>query len=332
MNDYPLSQWEENDGLICAYDLDRSGGGQALQESDISRPIAADGLRWIYLDFSKPKGRDWLQDQSGISSTVLDAMLDDDIRPRTLQTPEGVLVILRGVNLNPGEDVEDMVSIRVWLEPNRIIATRRRRVMSVQQLQQELEQGIGPSSPGSFIAELAWLLGERIAEVVDRLDDAIETAEEAITQHPSAAKRSEFAELRRKTAKFRRYLGPQREALDRLSRLQHSMFSDVESADLSEEANRMTLFLEELDLARERAMVAQEELLSSLAQEQNSKMYLLAMVSAVFLPLSFLTGVFGMNVAGLPGLETPTAFNWLLLAMIAIAGGILLLFRSKKWL
>ncbi|HET6566111.1 MAG TPA: CorA family divalent cation transporter [Xanthomonadales bacterium] len=332
MNEHSAIQWDESEGLICAWDLDRKGSGRPLQWADLEQPIASDGLRWIHLDFSKPKGKEWLQKHSGISPTVLDAMLDDDIRPRALHTPHGVLAILRGVNLNPGEDAEDMVSIRIWLEPNRIITTRRRRVMSVQKLQQELAEGVGPDSAGSFIAELAWLLGERIADVVDRLDDSIESAEIAIADRATPARRSEFAELRRKTAHFRRYLGPQREALDRLSRMQHSIFSDAESAALSEEANRMTLFLEELDLARERAMVAQEELLSSLAQEQNSKMYLLAMVSAIFLPLSFLTGLFGMNVAGLPGLENPAAFNWLMVMMMMIGGGILLLFRWKKWL
>ncbi len=324
--------WNESDGLICAYELDRKGGGKPLQMDDVNQPIAEGGLLWIHIDFSKTAGRDWLLHRSGIAATVLDALLDDEIRPRALQTNEGVLAILRGVNLNPGSSIEDMVSIRIWLEPNRIITTRRRRVISMQTLQQDLAQGTGARSPGNFIAELAWNLGERIADLVDRLDGAIEDAETTIADTPSAGKRSEFAELRRKTARIRRYLGPQREALDRLSRMQHSLFAEDELAALSEEANRMTLFLEELDLARERAMVAQEELLSSLAQEQNSKMYLLAMVSAVFLPLSFLTGLFGMNVAGLPGLENPMAFMWVVAMMTGIGAGIMLLFRWKKWL
>lgn len=326
------STWDETDGLICAYDLDRKGSGKALQMQDLHNPIASDGLRWIHLDFSKAGGKDWLLNHSGIDTTVLDAMLDDDIRPRALQTAEGVLAILRGVNLNAGEEAEDMVSVRIWLEPQRIISTRRRRVMSIPALQKQLANGIGPRSSGSFMTEVACLLGERIADVVDRVDADIEDAEIAIADRPTASQRSEFAGLRRKTAHIRRYLSPQREALDRLSRMPHAVFEEDDLAALSEETNRMTLFLEELDLARERAMVAQEELLSSLAQEQNSKMYLLAIVSAVFLPLSFMTGLFGMNVAGLPGLENPQAFLWVALMMGGIGACILLLFRWKKWL
>ncbi len=326
------STWDESDGLICAYALDRKGSGKPLQMQDLDSPIASDGLRWIHMDFSIAGGKDWLLNKSGIDVTVLEAMLDDDIRPRALQTADGVLAILRGVNLNPGEEAEDMVSVRIWLEPKRIISVRRRRMMAVPALQQELAQGVGPRSPGSFMTELAWLLGERIADVVERVDADIEDAEIAIADQPTASQRSDFAGLRRKTAQFRRYLSPQREAMDRLSRMQHAVFDAADLAALSEETNRMTLFLEELDLARERAMVAQEELLSRLAQEQNSKMYLLAMVSAVFLPLSFLTGLFGMNVAGLPGLENPAAFFRVVLMMGGIGVGILLLFRMKKWL
>jgi zinc transporter len=332
MSTDPANDRNENDGLICAYDLDRKGGGKLLGANELEKPIGPDGLRWVHIDFSKPGGRDWLLQQSGLSQVILDAMLHDEIRPRALQRPEGTLAILRGVNMNPGSQAEDMVSVRVWLEPTRIISTRRRRLMSVQQLQDGLAEGSGPHSAGSFIAELAWQLGERIADVIERLESSIEQAEISMAERKNAAGRSEFAELRRKTAHFRRYLAPQREALDRLSRIQSGLFSESETSALSEETNRMTLFIEELDLARERALVAQEELLSSLAHEQNSKMYLLAMVSAIFLPLSFLTGVFGMNVAGLPGLENPNAFLWLALTMTGLGAGIMLLFRLKKWL
>ena len=94
----------------------------------------------------------------------------------------------------------------------------------------------------------------------------------------------------------------------------------------------MVLFVEELDLARERAMVIREEMISNLAQDQNAKMYLLSMVAAVFLPLSFISGVMGMNTAGLPGGENTMAF-WIVVALMLLTGiGILLVFRWKRWM
>jgi len=88
--------------------------------------------------------------------------------------------------------------------------------------------------------------------------------------------------------------------LQSLSR-NHSGLLDREQAfEICEEGDRITRYLEDLDLVRERAMVAQEEILGRMAQQQNARMYVLSIVAAIFLPLSFLTGLFGMNVAGLP--------------------------------
>jgi zinc transporter len=138
--------------------------------------------------------------------------------------------------------------------------------------------------------------------------------------------------LRRKTASIRRYLAPQRDALDRLYRQPGDLFSQSEAQSLREEADRITRYLEDLDLARERAMVLQEELLGRMAHEQNSRMYLLSVVAAVFLPLSFLTGLLGMNVAGLPGTENPQAFALSAIAMIGLGIGLVVYFRWKRWI
>jgi zinc transporter len=319
------------DGLICAYELDGHGGATELGWSQIGQAPAAGRTRWVHLDFTQSRARDWLRQHSGIGEAMVDAMLEEDIRPRSLQSGDGVLTILRGVNLNPGSDVEDMVSIRVWVEPGRIVSTRRRQLMSVQRIQEELQVGHGPAHAGAFLSEVVGYLGDRIAEVIDSIDGAIEQAEAAMADRRRFSYHGEFSQLRRKTAHIRRYLAPQREALDRLSRIQNPVFTPADLVALQEETNRMTLFVEELDLARERAMVAQEEMLGNLAYEQNSKMYLLSLVAVIFLPLTFLTGLMGMNVAGLPGTEDPAAFAILVILMLGMGVGILALFRWKNW-
>ena len=108
--------------------------------------------------------------------------------------------------------------------------------------------------------------------------------------------------------------------------------TDSEAHELREEADRITRYLEDLELARERTMVLREEFLGQLAQEQNSRMYVLSVVAAVFLPLTFVTGLLGMNVGGLPGLDNPKGFVGSVIAMLVAAVALVALFRSKKWL
>ena len=89
--------------------------------------------------------------------------------------------------------------------------------------------------------------------------------------------------------------------------------------------------MEDIDLVREQALVLQEQLLNITVEQQNARMYVLALITAVFLPITFITGVFGMNVGGLPGIEAPRGFFNVMITTLIIAGAVLALFRWRRW-
>ena len=319
-------------GLICAFDLDGKGGGRELSWLEINEPQQADVVRWIHLDHTARDSRSWLTTQSGLNEPIIDAMLETETRPRCLQTGAGILLVMRGVNLNPEAEFEDMVSIRDWLDSDQIITTRHRKLQSIQKIRGELLDGSGPKDQAEFLELMTRYLGDNIAGIIESLDESLDQLELATEANRAPGLHGELGDLRRKTAYLRRFLTPQREALDRLSRSQSELLSPDAVAEIHQEANRMVLFVEELDLARERAMVIREEMISNLAQDQNSKMFLLSLIAAVFLPLSFITGMMGMNTAGMPGSENSMGF-WIVTALMLLTGiGILLVFRWKRWM
>ena len=289
-------------------------------------------LNWIHLDFSDSEAVQRVRQDKLIPTVVADALVADDSRPRTVPVGEGVLVILRGVNLNQGADIEDMISIRIWVEPDRVVSTSRRYLKSVDQIRRTVESGEGPRTGGVFLALLAGRLGDFISDAVEQIEEGLEVAENQVNDPDIIVMNSPFSVLRRQTARIRRYMSPQRDALERLARFNGSLFSESELMQFQEQANRMALILEDIDLVRERALVAQEEFLGILAHEQNTRMLLLSIVAAIFLPMSFLTGLMGMNVAGLPGLENPASFWILVFLMVVLTGGILALFRWRRWI
>ncbi len=240
--------------------------------------------------------------------------------------------MLRGVNTNPGQNPEDMVSVRVWVDPDRVITSRRRRLLSAIDLHETLKAGDGPATPGEFLAELVERLADRIGEFVDSIEEQIEAAEETLGVPSQTDSRAKVAGLRRQIAAVRRFLAPQRDALDRLNRQPIECLAADDMQHLRDETDRITRYLEDLDLARERSVVLQEELFSLLAQEQNSRMYVLSVVAAIFLPLTFVTGLLGMNVGGLPGLDSPQGFTASLIVMAAAGVALLVFFRWKRWL
>jgi zinc transporter len=317
--------------FLHSYVLDRKGGRRIVDVAGISEWTPKQGILWIHIDISDAKSRNWLEEQSGLPIRVTDALLASETRPRSHVGHTGSLVVLRGVNLNPGEDPEDMVAVRLWIEPDRIFSARRRKLLSVQDIRQALDEGEGPETAGKFLTTLIGCLANRIGDFVNDIEDRIGEIEDlGIVTNPLPLRQS-ITILRRQTAGVRRFLAPQRDALDRLYRDPGGLLNDAEIQDLREEADRMTRYLEDIDLARERLVVLQEEILVLMAQEQNTRMYVLSIVAAIFLPLTFITGLLGMNVGGLPGLESPSGFKVSVITMLLAAVALLLFFRWKRW-
>lgn len=318
--------------FLHSFLLDGKGGGQEIDSAVFSQWSADQGLLWAHIDVSDPEASRWLTEDSGLPDLAIDTLLAGETRPRSVVNKDGMLIVLRGVNTNPGADPEDMVSVRVWIEDQRIISSQRRRLLSVDDVCESLMSNDGPTSPGEFVVALVEQLADRIGGFVDSIEDRIDNSEDEISSGKAPGFRQRLAALRRQIAEVRRFLAPQRDALDRLTRQSNAWLTEAEAHGLRQEADRITRFLEDLDLARERAVVLQEELLSLIAQEQNARMYVLSVVAAIFLPLSFITGLLGMNVGGLPGLENSAGFAWSIVVMIVAGSALLLFFRWKKWL
>ncbi|MCO4811684.1 MAG: zinc transporter ZntB [Gammaproteobacteria bacterium] len=312
--------------------LNGRGGADPVDSQSIPAQTSGQGTLWVHLDVNDEASQAWLNNESGLESVIVDVLLADETRPRSLSTDRGLLVVLRGVNSNPGADPEDMVSIRVWIEKNRIISTRRRRLLSIIDIQETLKEGIGPKSSSGFLSSLVTRLADRVGEFIDDIEERVGEAEVMMATQDQTQFRQMVSTLRHQIASVRRFLAPQRDALDRLYRQPGDWLMEVDIRDLRDEADRITRYLEDLDLARERTMVLREEFLGQLAQEQNSRMYVLSVVAAIFLPLTFVTGLLGMNVGGLPGVESPWGFAGSIVIMVLAGLGLAVFFRSKKWL
>jgi zinc transporter len=287
------------------------------------------GFNWFHIQSDAKGSKECLQGL-GLQNEIIDALCTAETRPKAIQLGEGMLVYLRGINRNPDADPEDMVSLRLWIGDNILISARRkdRQLLSVQDAKEEVEKGHIPSSPLDLTLRIITKIADRISETVDSLDEDL-TEFEALDKS-AKQDRIKLSMIRRQAAAIRRYLAPQRDALDAMYRFNKSL-NQQQAFELREQTDRMTRYVEDLDLAKERAMVLQDELRNRIAEQQGMRMYVLSLVTAIFLPLSFLTGIFGMNVAGLPGTEEPKAFFYLASTMVVLAIVLLIAMLWKKW-
>ncbi len=319
------------EALLWQVQLDGSGGLADRTASD-NNVAVGNGLLWVHLR-SDADGALEIMRALGLADDIIESLIANETRPRTVLTDRGTMMYLRGINRNPNADPDDMVSLRLWLTPDLVVTVRKkdRKLLSVMDVKSSLDRGAGPVDVGSLVCALVERIADRINETVDDIDETLLQLEHQINGESHQISRQELALVRRQSAAIRRYLAPQRDALEALNR-NKSLLSDGQAFELREQTDRMTRYVEDLDLARERAVVLQEELRSQIAEIQGQRMYLLSMVTAIFLPLSFLTGVFGMNVAGLPGLEEPTAFLLLAGGMGVIALLSLAVMKWRRWL
>jgi len=322
----------DNNGLICAWLLDGKGSGRELGWDALRQTEPGPGeLLWLHFDYSHPAVQSWLDEHSGLSALTATALSQHDPRPRVVPADDGLMLFLRAVNLNPGAEPDDMVSARLWIGERKVFSFRQRRLVSMDDLRTAIGAGSGPRSSGEFLVMLIDSLLDRIEPVTELLDEHIDALEEPLPAVSIPEQRRQLAEIRRQAIALRRFLAPQREALNRLAVDNSPLLSELDRLQLREESDRQTRIVEDLDAARERAAVAQESLASLMAEQTNQRMFLLSIIAAIFLPLSFVTGLLGINVGGIPGTDYPGAFL-LVVIMLGVLGGVLWwYFHSRKW-
>ena len=332
---------DEPGGLIFACILDGSGGGREIGWEEIGAWTPDDGFLWVHLDFQAPEAVRWIR-ANVAEAEVAETLLAEDTRPRCVGYEHSLLVTLRGVNLNPQSDPEDMVSVRIWIGPRRVVSTRHRRILAVNDARESLAAGAGPRGPGDFLVFIASRLVRRAGPILDQLSDMVDALEGEILEGetPDPAIKASGPELRRKLGRvrrqaieLRRYLAPQREAMTRLQVEAIDWLTPRHKVLLREVSDHITRHVEDLDALRDRGAVIQDELRNRISEDMNRTMYVLTVVASVLLPLSFVTGLLGINVEGIPGSkDAPLAF-WAVVAMLgAVACVQVWLFRRLRWL
>ena len=310
---------------LAAFEIDANGAARPIEAS---APSQADHWRWHHLDLTDPVLPSWLGQQ--VDPLVVTALLAPETRPRVDSYGDGLIITLRGVNLNEGADIEDMVSLRMWVTKDRIISVRKRRLMALDAIRQNAANGQAPASPSAFLAALCDGLVARIDAVTLDLEDKVDALEEhSLTT--DLAHSHECLALRQIVIKLRRFVGPQREAMEELGE-ESTIITAPVSVHIREIANRTTRAVEALDAARDRLAAIQEHLDAQVAMKLGQNSYLLSVVAAIFLPLGFLTGLFGINVAGMPG----TGWTWAFWVITGVSAGfgiaLYALFRWRRWL
>ncbi len=284
---------------------------------------------WLRINPQMPEIGQQLQEFVGLDSIVVEHLLGENSHPRSLLFEKGLLLSLRAVNFNEGRNPQDMVAVTMWFEESLIITSQLEPIKALSDIEQCFASGIGPYNTSQFLSRLINSLADNTEQTLDTLEDGMEELEEHVDLENMMEMRAQLTDLRRFAHRLKRYLTPQREALNALLANPPKWLKKRDRALIGENIDQYNRFQDELLFTSERVRAVQEDLQNLAADRVNGRMYALTLAATVFLPLSFLTGLFGINVGGIPWAHNANGF---LLFSLCIAIFVALQFLLFRWM
>lgn len=259
------------------------------------------------------------------------ALVASETRPRCDEVDDAVLINLRGTAADLMQDSDELVSIRVWVEGARVTSVSRHRLAALAKVEALMRAG-KITDGGDFVAALAQaistLLDPQVADLGDELDDC----EGMLDGGNIYELRRKIAAIRSQAIVLRRFVAPDRDALVEMAQLPFEWIGKDDRMHLREAADRFARMAEELESVRERAALLHEQLTDLRAEMIDQRSLAIAVTAFIFLPLTFVTGLLGMNVEGIPFAQAPWAF-WGVVGFCAVIGlAVMAWFARRHWL
>lgn len=309
-----------------AYSID--GKVEKIELEDA--PDAEGGFVWVHLNTNDERATTWLDQRAHLDDYVIDALTATETRPRCDAVGEGAVINLRGRTTEDMDNSDPLASVRMWALGNRVYSVTRKNLAAIEQVKKEVEND-EVRDPGDLISAIAAAITEDLDPEVAELGDMLDDCEAELDPDKVFQLRRKVNKVRVKSIGYRRFLAPQRTALEKLASLPVSWLHEDDRLHLTAAADRAARMAEELEAIRERAALTHEALTDMRAEQIDHRGLVISIAALVFLPLTFLTGLYGMNVQGLPYANEPWAFDAITGFCAAISAFVVIWFVQRHW-
>ncbi|MEO3988851.1 zinc transporter ZntB [Pseudocitrobacter cyperus] len=313
---------------VFAWILDGKGGVKALDESDV---ITKENPCWLHLNYTNPESAQWLASTPLLPNSVRDALSGESLRPRVSRMGEGTLITLRCINGSTDERPDQLVAMRLYMDERLIVSTRQRKVLALDDVINDLEEGSGPTDCGGWLVDVCDALTDHASEFIEQLHDRIIDLEDNLLEQ-QVPPRGFLALLRKQLIVMRRYMAPQRDVYARLASERLPWMTDDQRRRMQDIADRLGRGLDEIDACIARTAVMTDEIAQVMQESLSRRTYTMSLMAMVFLPSTFLTGLFGVNLGGIPGGGWHFGFYSFCIMLVLLIGGVTWWLHRSKWL
>jgi magnesium transporter len=225
--------------------------------------------------------------------------------------------------------------VSLFVGTNYVLTFQERAGDVFDPIRNRIRQG-GPILRRSGPSYLAYALLDAVIDgyypILEMFGEKLEALEDEIVANPQPAILHEIHQAKRDLLAMRRGIWPQREAVNALIRDEDPLIADTVRVYLRDCYDHCVQIMDGIETYRELAGGLMDVYLSSVGNRQNEVMKVLTIMASIFIPLTFMAGIYGMNFENMPELHSVWGYPFLLAAMVIVAVGMIVYFRRKGWL
>ncbi|MBW7990088.1 MAG: magnesium/cobalt transporter CorA [Planctomycetes bacterium] len=290
--------------------------------------INIDGLHNIELLEKLGKGFD-------LHSLVLEDILSTGQRPKFEDYEKHIFIVLKMLSFNQESQSMEAEQVSLILGQNYVISFQERIGDVFEQLRERIRNAKGrirKMGPDYLAYTLLDAIVDNYFVILEKFGEKIESMEEEVISNPTERTVQQIHSLKREMIFLRKSIWPLRELIGGLQKSESSLIHDTTDIYLRDVYDHTIQIIDTIESFRDMVSGMLDIYLSSLSNKMNAVMKVLTIIATLFIPLTFVAGIYGMNFKYMPELEWRWSYPIVWLVMISIAVIMLSYFRRKKWL
>lgn len=276
-----------------------------------------------------------ISERFGMHPLVLEDIVDVYKRPEYTEYPSGLFMALKAFDYDEVRRKVKPQSMAIYWGQGFVLSFQEDESDYFKPVRDRLvaAQGRIRRKGGDYLAyALMDYVVDRYFHVLDHLETAIENMEEEIYTNPEDIDKSEVYTLKKQLLRLRKSIAPLREAVGQFTRTSSPLVDPETLVYVRDLFDHTYQVLDTIDTLRDVITGLQDLYLSEMSMKMNRIMQFLTVITAVFVPISFLAGLYGMNFQYMPELGYRNGYFVLLGVMLCIVLGMLFFFKKKRWL
>ncbi|MCA9029358.1 MAG: magnesium/cobalt transporter CorA [Planctomycetaceae bacterium] len=303
--------------------------------TELNEPFPEQTVTWIDIQgFGDHDVMKLIGERFGLHPLMLEDVINVPHRPKAEVYNDQLLLIINMILTNE-ETIVEIEQVSIVLGKNYVITFQDRPGDVLDPIRNRIRLETAPirQHQADFLAyAIADTIVDAYYPALELLGDKLEDLEEEVVASPTTKLLHELNRLKNRLVNFRRAVWPQREAINSLIRDHHLLVSEPVRIHFRDVYDHCVQTSEVVEMYRDMVTGMLNTYLTSIANRTNDVMKVLTIVATIFIPLTFIAGIYGMNFQHMPELSTRWGYPIVWVVMLLIAGGMLYFFRKQGWL